>query len=147
MEVTEGLQRSYLAKNLTEEEIRLIAKITREVEYPDLGEVVHQHDRGCDLFIVLSGRVCVYSSTGDMITRLKEGAVFGEVSLLDKRPRSATVTCEGPARLAVVSADELTRLIHENPEMGVKLLTTVGTILCERLRSANQQIEALLIAL
>lgn len=146
MTLREGIEQSYLAKGLTGEQIDELTKITEELSFEDCAEVLRQHERGSDMFVVLDGRVCITAATGDLITRLKPGGVFGEVSLLDQRPRSATVTAEGPTRVGIIRAEALTELFRSFPALGVVVLTNVGRLLCERLRSANQQIEALLVA-
>jgi CRP-like cAMP-binding protein len=78
---------------------------------------------------------------------MKPGGLFGEVALFDARPRSATVSADGPVKLAVIPAEALNALIDERPEMGVLILRNLGRVLCERLRSSNFQVEAIILAL
>jgi len=146
MDLREGIKESYLANGLSSEVIDLICSIAREESYDDLSEIVRQNDPSRDLYVLLEGKALVQSVLGDFIGRIKPGGLFGEVALFDEQPRSATVSADGPVRIAVVPSEALNALISERPEMGVLILRNLGKVLCERLRSANLQVEAMMVA-
>lgn len=146
MDLKEGIRSSYLANGLSEEYLDVICEIAREASYDNLAEIVRQQDPGRDLYIVLEGRVLVQSLLGDFIGRVKPGGLFGEVALFDSRPRSASVSADGPVRLAVIPADALLASMEARPDMGFQVLLNLGKVLCERLRSSNLQVEAMMIA-
>lgn len=143
----DGLKASYLSSGLTDEEIQRIVEIARDVSYGDGEVIVRQFDLDSDLFVVVEGKVVINASNNDLVARIKPGGVFGEIAMLDERPRSATVHAETPTRLAHIPANELRALMDAYPDMAVKLLRNLGRTLCGRLRSANLQIEALLLGL
>ncbi len=147
MELKEGIRASYLADGLSEEYLDIVCGIAREEYREDLSEIVRQDDPSRDLYVLLEGKAMVQSSLGDFIGRMKPGGLFGEVALFDARPRSATVSADGPVKLAVIPAEALNALIDERPEMGVLILRNLGRVLCERLRSSNFQVEAIILAL
>ena len=96
------------------------------------GEIlVHEGDRGGDLYVLESGRLVVERS-GTVIARLSEpGALVGEMSVLTGAPNSATVRAEGPAIVRVV-ADAM-RYINRQPEVAVH----IATVLAQRLDATS----------
>lgn len=147
LSIKDGIRSSYLVNGLSEDEIAAIERIAKDLTFQPNEEVVRREFKDADLFIVVEGKVLINASNGDFIARIKPGSVFGEIALIDERPRSASVICETTTRLAMIPAQDLRQLMDSNPEMAVKILYNLGKILCERLRSANLQIEALLTAL
>lgn len=104
------------------------------------GEViVTQGDVGEELFLVVTGRVKVEtrSEDGKVIprTELGEGQGFGEMSLLDKQVRSATVTAVEDTRCLTLNGDEFKRLAHEDPDLSLEL----AAVLSRRLRATMLQ--------
>jgi CRP/FNR family transcriptional regulator/CRP/FNR family cyclic AMP-dependent transcriptional regulator len=73
-------------------------------------------------------------SGGKAIAQLKAGDFIGELSLIDGRPRSATVIAETPMTLLVIRRRDFRSLRDSVPGLQEKLLVT----LCERLRQADQ---------
>jgi CRP-like cAMP-binding protein len=147
MTLSEGIGASYLALGLSDEQLGRIADIGEDVSFADGEVVVKQFDRETDLYVLLEGKVLIETHQNELIARVRAGGIFGEISLIDERPRSATVTCHGPCRLARIPAAGLRKLMVEHPGIGVVLLTNLSRLLCERLRSANLQMEALFLAL
>jgi CRP/FNR family transcriptional regulator/CRP/FNR family cyclic AMP-dependent transcriptional regulator len=104
--------------------------------------IVYQSDNSTDLYIVLKGRVNVTFMDPDgneyFLTELKEGDFFGEMSLLDGKPRSATVSAEVNTILAILERQKFLRELKENSQIAIDLLTS----LVGRLRKANETIES-----
>lgn len=142
----DAIRGNYLTNGLNEEEICLLAANGVEVSYPAGEVIVRQFDREADLFMVLDGKVAINASNGDLVARIKPGGVFGEIALLDDRPRSATVMAETDVKLVKFSAENIRALLDNHCHISTVILRNIGRVLCERLRSANLQIEALLLA-
>ena len=140
------IQESYLCVGMSEAEVEMLAEIAQVHTANELEMIVRQFDTDCDLFIVLEGRVRITASNGDLVARLRVGAVFGEIALLDERPRSASVSAETDCRLLRLPASQVRQLMDGNCALSVILTRNIARTLCSRLRSANQQIEALLLA-
>lgn len=104
--------------------------------------IVYQSDKSTDLYILLKGRVNVTFMDLDgkeyFLTELKEGDFFGEMSLLDGKPRSASVSAEINTTLAVLERTKFLRELKENSQIALDLLTS----LVGRLRKANEIIES-----
>ena len=105
------------------------------------GSIVFSHqDDGDALYLVVEGRVKVHLHDAEgrelILADLGSGAIFGEMSLLDECPRSATVTASEPTLLATLSRDAMMGVIREHPEVAMALLQ----MLSRRLREADQVI-------
>ena len=87
---------------------------------------------GLNFFIVASGEADV-SVQGETVGTLGPGASFGEVALVDKSARSATVTATTPMIAYALPVWSFRPLVEQRPELAWKLLE----ILAERLRTAN----------
>jgi CRP/FNR family cyclic AMP-dependent transcriptional regulator len=84
--------------------------------------------------LVLDGRATV-SIGGTDVRTLGRGDYFGEISMIDGKPRSATVTATEPTTTLAVPHQEFERLLADEPDFAHSLLTT----LCARLREAEKR--------
>jgi CRP-like cAMP-binding protein len=89
--------------------------------------IVSQGSSGRNMFIVLSGslRVSVLSGEGKEISFvvLRQGDYFGELSMIDGRRRSATVTAIESSELLVLGHEEYQRLLRDHPHTATEFLT------------------------
>lgn len=109
----------------------------------DGGEIlVRQFDKKSDLMIVARGKVCIKTFSGEVISELGPGGVFGEVSLVDDAPRSATVVAVGAGAVLVLSSDALTAALDSNVSLRAVVMENIARILCARLRAANVHLDA-----
>lgn len=103
--------------------------------------VVQEGDIGNSLFVILSGSVKIsyYAPDGRevVLATLHEGSFFGEMSLLDKQPRSATVSTLENTRLAQIRRVDFERLLLSNAHLSFKLLSEI----VHRLRRTSQVLE------
>ena len=94
--------------------------------------IVFQDEPGTELYIVLQGRVRValVSSEGEefILNELGAGDFFGEVSLIDAEPRSASVIAEESTTLAVLRRERLLEAIRDEPQIALDLLTALARI-------------------
>jgi CRP-like cAMP-binding protein len=98
-------------------------------------------DPGTSLLAVCSGTVKISAPSlggkGALFNLITEGAIFGEVALLDGLPRTADATAITDCELMVIERRDFAPLIHERPELAQKLIE----VLCGRLRHTTQQLE------
>jgi CRP/FNR family cyclic AMP-dependent transcriptional regulator len=113
-------------------ELARIAALVDEVEAPKGKVLVQQGDTGQECFVVVEGKAKA-TIRGKGTAMLGPGSFFGEMSLLDRGPRSATVTAETDMRLLVLGSREFSALINEVPPVAVRIMRG----LAERLRSAE----------
>ena len=87
------------------------------------------------LFVIVDGEVEV-SRDGKVVARLPAGSHFGEMALLNQRPRSATVRAAGECRLLHLSREAFYSVVQRNPVVGVKFLWRLAQTLGLRLDEA-----------
>jgi len=92
----------------------------------DAGEtVITQGERGGDAFVILSGRAAVVRD-GREIARLGPGQFFGEVAMLDGRPRTADVVAQSPLRAIALSRDTVKRALRSEPDLAWRVLEVLA---------------------
>jgi CRP/FNR family cyclic AMP-dependent transcriptional regulator len=106
--------------------------------------IVHQDDEeGQTFFIIASGavHVCIYTGEGkqSILATLHRGQFFGEMSLLDREPRSASVVAARECELFMLYRREFLDLLQRYPKMTVQMLTEMS----RRLRKADRYINTL----
>jgi CRP/FNR family cyclic AMP-dependent transcriptional regulator len=133
----EYLRRVSLFAECTDQELARVAAIARTVETP-AGTVVTEIGKPGDaFFFIIDGLVSVETpaGAGDL---LRPGSFFGEMSLLDGEPRSATVTATTELRLLVIDGPNFWRLLNETPD----LVRSIFKVLTRRVRRLEQAARA-----
>ena len=124
-EKLELLHRIPLFAQFDRHHIERLGMLTEEVDVPAGKVLIRQGDSGDDLMVVVSGQVGV-ERNGERVNQLGPGDFFGEIALIERAPRSATVTAEAPTRLLVVSHRDFHSLMDEFPEVAAKVLMTLA---------------------
>ena len=120
---------------LDEDELSELAR-SIDTEYLSAGETLfNAGDYGESLYIVNSGEIELYikDTAGQKIVLkvAEEDDLFGEISMLDNRPRSATATALSDAELFVLDRDDLLLLFQRKPDAGLNMLAAMSTMLRE----------------
>jgi anti-anti-sigma regulatory factor len=138
-----SLDRIPLLRDLTPDQIERLRTWLEPVAWP-AGHVIFRHgDPGSSLYLVTAGRASVHLRDDDEGIRLATfaaGAVFGELALLDRGPRSATVTVDEDLAGFGLSATSFNALCQKQPDIAIKLLSALGRELSVRIRYANMTI-------
>jgi CRP/FNR family cyclic AMP-dependent transcriptional regulator len=101
-------------------------------------------DPGDFMYVIQSGSVEIRRAVGDLervLAVLPAGEFFGEMALINARPRSATAVVREPSRLLVIEPRTFEAMLRGRVEIAVRLIRTLAS----RLERANQQIELLLL--
>jgi CRP-like cAMP-binding protein len=107
---------------LSKKELQLVARRAEDVKV-DAGRIlVSEGSTGSEFFVIIDGTATV-SRHGRKVATLGPGDAFGELALLDKAPRNATVTAQTEMELVVLGQREFGGLIDEVPGFARKLLT------------------------
>ncbi|MEX2254564.1 MAG: cyclic nucleotide-binding domain-containing protein [Acidimicrobiia bacterium] len=118
----------------SKKDLQAVAKRAEDVQV-DAGKViVSEGSAGAEFFVILEGQATV-SRHGQQVATLGSGDFFGDLALLDRAPRNATVTAIGPMELVVLGQREFAALIDEVPGFAHKLLAG----LARRLRAFDAQ--------
>jgi CRP-like cAMP-binding protein len=132
-----ALSELFLFRDLTFQELLQTTKVVREHRC-ERGEVLFREgEPGDRLFVVLDGSLKVTKGDVELAT-LSAHDHFGELSVLDARPRSASVTALEPSLLLYIQRDELRTLLDRNHSLANKLLWRFSLGLSERLRSMTE---------
>ena len=135
------LERHPLLVNLDGAQLERMAR-AGEIESYNPGEtIVLEGSLGDALFLILSGQVAVHRGPQTFAT-LEGGEFFGEMSLVEPAPRSATVSAMSASFLFRLPHDALRELISEDGKAASILLVQVVRTLSERLRRANQMLSS-----
>jgi CRP/FNR family transcriptional regulator, cyclic AMP receptor protein len=122
-----------LFRACTKRDLSRIASLADEIEVPKGRVLTRQGEPGWEFFVITDGEAKA-SMRGRRSVPLRQGSFFGEMSLLDGGPRSATVTAETDMLLLVLSSRSFSSLIDEVPLVGRRVLQ----VMAERLREAEQ---------
>jgi CRP-like cAMP-binding protein len=116
----------------SKKDLNLVARRAEEVQVPAGKVLVREGETGHEFFVIVDGTARV-TRQGKRVATLGAGQAFGELALLDKHPRNATVTAETDMDLVVLGQREFAGIIDEVPGFARKLLAGMAT----RLREAD----------
>lgn len=123
-----------LFDGLGPEGLARIAERAIEVDFPAGRQIVRQGEVGTGFFLVVAGRGRVVRD-GETIAELGPGDFFGELSLLDREPRLATVAAETPTTCLAIASWEFETLLETQPRLAISILRGVA----RRLRAVSEE--------
>ena len=118
-----------------DKELQRVAAIAKEVEFPAGKVIAKQGESGVGFHMIVKGEASV-SVDGTNHATLGPGAYFGEMSLLDGGPRSATVAAATDLKTVSLTSWDFNALLDQFPELARKLLIQLSG----RLRSVEKSI-------
>ena len=124
----ELLKRVPLFSKLDKKGLQDVCRIADELDLPAGKEMATEGDRGREFFVLLKGEAAV-TKGGQQIATMKEGDFFGEIALVTKMPRTATVTAVSDVDVLVITERAFDNLMEHTPEIG----RAVAEALMERL--------------
>jgi CRP/FNR family cyclic AMP-dependent transcriptional regulator len=134
-----------LFNGLDRTELEKFAEVTREKSYPKGSVILFEDDPGDSLFVVREGRVKVVLIGEDgrevILGVLGVGEYFGELSLIDDRPRSAHVIAMEDSNLLVLRREDFRKRVESSPSVAWSLLTELS----RRLWRADDKIGGLVL--
>jgi CRP-like cAMP-binding protein len=122
-----------LFRPCTRSELTRIASLAEEIEAPEGKTLTREGESGWEFFVVAEGRATARRG-GRKVAEIGPGSFFGEMSLLDEGPRSATVTADTDMHLLVLSSRSFSSLIDEVPAVARRILRGMA----ERLRATER---------
>jgi CRP-like cAMP-binding protein len=121
-----------LFRDLSKSQLKRLAEASIEVSHPQGKAVATEGRGGLAFHLILEGSATV-SKDGRVLRTLGPGDYFGEISMIDGLPRSATVTAIEPLKAVAIPHVDFEGVIDDDPEFARHLLKT----LCARLREAE----------
>jgi len=98
-------------------------------EYADGAVICRQGEPGDRMYVIQAGRATVVREEGGVevvVGQLKTGDVFGEMAILDRQPRAATVRAKGVARVLTLDKRAFLRQVHEDPSLAYRILESMS---------------------
>jgi CRP-like cAMP-binding protein len=129
----ELLQKVSMFSALNKKELTRLASVAEERRVPS-GTVLTKEGESGDEFYVVAEGMAEASIGGRKVGSIPAGSFFGEMSLLDRGPRTATVTAELPTRLVVITAKDFDRVIEDVPAISLKIMRGLAS----RIRQADE---------
>ena len=121
----EALTKIPLFSHLSSRQLRKLRGSTMEHRYESETTIVRERDRTTTLYVLLEGSVKIVRK-GRTISRMEPGECFGEIALIDGRPRAASVIAESPVRCLALQQDDLRKLIMTDPDVSWALLQSLA---------------------
>ncbi len=124
-------------KELRDDFLVRLASVMDELSFPAKYTIFTEGQEGRSLYIVVSGKVRVHIGDRDL-AQLDQGACFGEMSLFDAEPRSASITTVEKCECLMLTQMQLYDAIDETPGIAVNIIR----LLSRRIRELNQKLNA-----
>jgi CRP-like cAMP-binding protein len=128
--IDERLAQIPLFQGLGKKDLRLVSSLATRLDEPAGTVLTKEGQQGHEFIIVLEGEVEVRQGDQLIATR-GAGEWFGEIALLDSRPRTATIVATTPVVVEVIAQREFASLVAEFPEIGETLMATMAQRLAE----------------
>ena len=129
------LEQVPLFRDCNPEVLARLAEVTAEFALPADGPIVQQGQIGNGLYIIVSGGARIVAGSEEL-ARLGAGDFFGELSVIDQRPRAATAFAIGDTVCLALASWDLVAVLEREPVLAMNLLKE----LAGRLRAADAQL-------
>ncbi len=141
-EVVVFLKHVDLFSLLSDEEIETIMGFLTTLNVDEGDTLFRQGDEGHELFIVMNGRIRVAITLHDGrekdITEFMPGDFFGEMSIFENAPRSATCYASEQSSLYTLMGRDFLRLMEDSPSLAIKIMYRMSNITTRRLRNTGE---------
>lgn len=145
--VLEAIREIPLFSELSARDLSVVEKFLHPRTYNKDEVIFFEGDPGVGMYIVIEGNVDITKSSGNgkkiNLATIEEGGFFGEISIIEGGPRTATATAVDKAELLGFFKADLDELIERRPEIAAKTLFQIARILGERLRVSNDKLSRL----
>ena len=131
-----ALRETPLLAGLGDENLEQVVRMGRHADFEAGQSIVEQGDAGDAMYVVLAGKAQV--DVGGRYHDLEPGSFFGEMALIRRRKRSATVRAVEPVAALVIPAEEFRSFLLEHPSVAVAMLEGV----VDRLNEVQERVDA-----
>jgi CRP-like cAMP-binding protein len=114
-----------LFRELSKRDLEEVAKIADELDFKEGKSLTTEGAAGREFFVIVEGTAEVTRGQRKLRT-LSDGDFFGEISLITRLPRTATVTTASPVRALVVTDRSFRSLLEHQPGIQAKVLSALG---------------------
>lgn len=142
MKTVTGVSALAVFAGMNREQAERALKFFRELDLAEGQEVFRKGDSGTSMAIIEQGKITVMRNKVE-IAILSQGRAFGEITMLDGRPRTATCIATEPSKLIMLDGVALRRMVTEEPALAAALLLATATSLSGRLRRVDEKLAEL----
>jgi CRP-like cAMP-binding protein len=114
-----------LFSRCTRKQLLEIASLADEIDLPEGKVIIREGDRGREFFVLLDGGAEVIRG-GHKVANLSKGDFVGEIAVIARIPRTATVRITAPTRLLVVTDTAFRGLMRRSPDIQLKVLESLA---------------------
>lgn len=137
MQTIDILKNNDLFNGLKDDQLKMLADLTRQKSVKKNTFIIKEGDITTEMYLIKQGRVDVMLNNNDgkelILSTLQEGDSFGELSLLDGKPRSANVIALEECVLLVIHKSDFYEFLSENADAAIQVIK----YLCQKLRITN----------
>ena len=119
------IRRVPLFSSASKPQLAEIASIADEIDLPAGKTLIKEGDSGHEFFVIIEG-TAVVERGGKKVAELGPGDFFGEIALIAKTPRNATIKTTSPIRALVITDRAFRQLLDHSPNIQVKVLTALA---------------------
>lgn len=141
-----SLRRFPLFQRMAEPDLAALAALTAEETFPAGQTIIREGDEGDTMYLLLEGEADIVKTTvyGDEYVTAGVSAadfcVFGEMALIDRAPRSASVAARTACRTLRIGREEFQSYCRQYPAVGCELLFLMASTLVRSLRKENENL-------
>ncbi len=144
------LLNTYLFKDMEYIALQEISKFSTRLLLNDGEVLIHENEtENFDVFVLCSGAVEVISSSSaavsnDVAISKQDMEIFGEISWITRRKRTATVRCRGEVEAIRINGKEFMRYLEQHPKAGFEVMHKIALLLAQRLVSTDTLLKQIL---
>ena len=139
MEIADILKQTDIFSALSQRELKRVARMARVRDFVSGDVIVKEGNKAAGCFIIASGEVEVVKSKNGsspvVLSKLGPGEVFGEMSVIETRPRFATVRASADTKCVAIKRDDFRSELRMHPEIALKLFS----VLVKRLQDVEKR--------
>lgn len=144
------LLRTYLFKDIEYVALNDIVRFSKRLELTDGDVLIYENElENFDVFVLCSGSVEIISSSspsvsGDVVISKLDMEIFGEISWVTRRKRTATVRCRGEVEAIRIDGKVFMRYLEEHHKVGFEVMRKISMLLAERMVATDTLLKQIL---
>lgn len=148
MSVSVGILRSFASmKEFSDADLATLISVARERAFAPAAMVCQEGQPGASCFLLVSGALDVIKAGTEgarLLATMQPGALVGQVALVDKQPRSASMRAKGPTVVLELGRDDFERLLKANSPLALKFQEQIAVAGIRQLRTGLDKLTALM---
>ncbi len=120
------LQKTELFSEVPEAELKAISQIANEVAYPAGSILFEEGDEGDSLYLIVDGKVSIIKEGTEVLFIDEKGYCLGEIALIDRKPRSATVKTVKSTQLLRITRNDFYNAMARVPRIGIGMFRVLN---------------------